>query len=128
MKITEEQIKELALKHAESVWGVYFDDIDEDTNDSRGNNSINDFIAGYNAAANQSKWIYVKDKLPELIEGKNYSENVIAEVEGYTEPQIMCYIYVEGGFAWARVYDGLNGDAEFDDNYTVIKWQPIPKI
>lgn len=68
---------------------------------------------------------------PPLIEGQNYSENVLAEVEGYTDLQVMCYIYVEGeegGFMWATCNKTLDGDAEFDDNYVVIKWQYIPKI
>lgn len=82
--------------------------------------------------ANQDKWIY--NRPPELIEGQNYSENVLAEVEGFTDLQVMCFCYnpsedeEECGFFWANCNKQLDGDAEFDDNYNVIKWQPIPKI
>jgi hypothetical protein len=39
---------EKALKHAQNVWGIYFDDIDEDCNSTRGENSQSDYLAGYN--------------------------------------------------------------------------------
>lgn len=82
--------------------------------------------------ANQDKWIY--NLPPELIEGQNYSENVLAVTEQHTDVQVMCFCYnpsedeEECGFFWANCNKQLDGDAEFDDNYNVIKWQPIPKI
>ena len=75
-------------------------------------------------------WIY-PPIYPEFIKGKNYSENVLAETGQHTDLQVMCWIYVEGdegGYAWANCYQQLDGDAQFDDQYTVIKWQPIPKV
>jgi lipopolysaccharide export LptBFGC system permease protein LptF len=39
---------EKALKHAQNVWGIYFDDIDEDCNSTKGENSQIDYLAGYN--------------------------------------------------------------------------------
>lgn len=80
--------------------------------------------------AERVRWNY-PPCYPPLIEGQNYSENVLAEVEGFIDLQVMCYIYVEGedgGFMWATCNKTLDGDAELDDNYTVIKWQYIPKI
>lgn len=43
-----DEVEVLAEEHANKVWGIYIDDIDEDCNDTRGNNSISDFKAGYN--------------------------------------------------------------------------------
>jgi len=37
-----------ALKHAQDVWGIYFDDIDEDCNSTRGEIAQSDYLAGYN--------------------------------------------------------------------------------
>jgi uncharacterized FlaG/YvyC family protein len=39
---------EKALKHAQNVWGIYFDEIDEDCNSTKGENSQSDYLAGYN--------------------------------------------------------------------------------
>ena len=50
-----------ALEHAKKVWGIYFDDIDEDCNQSRGEISQKDYIAGYEQG--------LKDlKAPEMLE------------------------------------------------------------
>lgn len=80
-------------------------------------------IADYEA----SKW---KTGYPDLIEGKHYSKNVLAEVEDFTDLQVMnAFVLRHEGekiMKWARVYDGLNGDGEFDDNYNVIRWTEIP--
>jgi len=35
-----------AEEHAKKVWGIYIDDIDEDCNSTRGENTIKDYIAG----------------------------------------------------------------------------------
>lgn len=42
--------EEKALAHAKKVWGIYFDDVDEDCNSSRGELSQKDYLAGYNQA------------------------------------------------------------------------------
>ena len=80
----------------------------------------------------QMKWIDASEKLPPLIEGEDYSENVLAMVEGYENIQVMClcWIFNEGeqsGYAWANCYGKIDGDAEFDDNYIVTHWIPLPE-
>lgn len=74
-------------------------------------------------------WISVEDRLPEMIAGKDYSENVIVWLDG--ERKIMNYALIPDDnnnlcYAWCMVYDGLDGDAEFDDNYYPTHWQPLP--
>ena len=77
----------------------------------------------------KSKW---KTGFPDLIEGKDFSDNVLAEVEGYTDPQVMCLCWIasendgESGYAWANCYGKIDGECEFDDNYNVIRWTEIP--
>ena len=81
----------------------------------------------------QCKW-FDGDKIqPEFIDSKDYSENVLAEVEGFTEIQVMSYALMKNSsnqpcYAWCNCYGDINGDAEFDDNYKVIRWTPIPKL
>lgn len=43
----EDAVEELAKIHANKVWGIYVNDVDEDSNDTRGGNSESDFKAGY---------------------------------------------------------------------------------
>jgi len=74
-------------------------------------------------------WISVEDRLPEMITGKDYSENVIVWLN--EERKIMNYALLPDDnnnlcYAWCMVYDGLDGDAEFDDNYYPTHWQPLP--
>ena len=76
----------------------------------------------------KSKW---KTGFPDLIEGKTYSRNVIAEVEGFTDLQIMCVFHITDDIdymAWDKGFDGLYGDCVFDDNYNVIRWTEIPTL
>ena len=77
----------------------------------------------------KDNWISVKDRLPEIKKGEDYSENVIAWLND--ENQIMCLSYIkddnnEWCTVWCMVYDGLYGDGEFDDNYQPTHWQPLP--
>lgn len=44
--MNKEYIKQAAEEHANKVWGIYVDDVDEDSNGTRGENSTSDFIAG----------------------------------------------------------------------------------
>ena len=77
----------------------------------------------------KSKW---KTGFPDLIEGKHYSKNVLAEVEGYTDLQVMCLCWIasendgESGYVWANCYGKIDGECEFDDNHNVIRWTEIP--
>lgn len=72
-------------------------------------------------------WIDATKQTPDLIEGKDYSENVLAVINGHLG--VACYCYIEGddgGFVWANCYNDLDGDAEFDDEYDVTWWMPKP--
>ena len=85
------------------------------------------YVGGYNEAM---RWIDPKDELPELLPGCDYSNNVLAQVEGFTETQVMCLLFIpddEGGwgYVWANCYGDINGEAEWDDDYVVIGWRPI---
>ena len=76
-----------------------------------------------------SGWISVEKELPKIIEGYDCSANVIAWING--ERKIMNYTFFKNEedkwcYAWCMVYDGLDGDAEFDDNYYPTHWQPLP--
>ena len=85
-----------------------------------------------------SEWISVKDKLPDFIDGKDYSENVLGVYIGYQEKQ---YVQVfnravveidEDGYQWswarlASCYGDLRqAECEWDDDYTVTHWMPLP--
>lgn len=76
------------------------------------------------------KWIDVNVATPDLIEGKDYSENVFAIVDG--ELKVMCYGYYHdsecGGFFWANCNGDIFGEAEWDDDYNVTAWMPLPKV
>lgn len=61
-----DEVEELAEKHAKSMWGVYYDDIDEDCNDTRGNNSINDYKHGYQRA--KETYSFTKEDMVEFTE------------------------------------------------------------
>lgn len=78
----------------------------------------------------KSKWVS-GDEFPDLLTHQGCSRNVIAEVEGCKELLVMCAFFLkedDGHIVWARVYDGLNGDGEHDDNYNVIRWTEIPTL
>ena len=83
--------------------------------------------------ANQSKWISVEDGTPEMLEGENYSKNVFAICKELHGLQVFCYCYNpsetdnERGFFWANCYQNIDGECEFDDNYTITHWQPLPE-
>ena len=67
-------------------------------------------------------WIDTNKELPPN------DQNVLAVQGGNVH--IMAYAtIVEDGVtyhAWAMVYGGLDGDPEWDDNYEVTHWMPIP--
>jgi len=86
------------------------------------------FIAGAEFA--NPKWIKCSDRLPEIIEGEAYSQNVLAIVDGYTNIQVMCLFWIDAqsGFVWCNCYGKIDGDGEFDDNYNVLMWMPLPQM
>jgi hypothetical protein len=57
---------EKALKHAQNVWGIYFDDIDEDCNSTKGENSQIDYLAGYNQCEQDNEKL--KQEHAEMVE------------------------------------------------------------
>jgi hypothetical protein len=81
---------------------------------------------------NESKWISVEDESPKFIEGKTYSENVFAickELEGI-QVFAFCRQYDDNGDVfngWANCYGKIDGDSEWDDNYTITHWKRISK-
>jgi hypothetical protein len=70
-----------------------------------------------------NNWISVDNKLPK------HENNVLAVLGG--EVCIMNYLsFKENGETykvWGYVYDGINGDGIFDDNYYPSHWMEIPK-
>ncbi|MFA5243670.1 MAG: DUF551 domain-containing protein [Pedobacter sp.] len=85
------------------------------------------FIKGAEFA--NPKWIKCSERLPEMIDGEDYSENVLAIVEGYTNIQVMCLMNISNeSIVWANCYGKIDGDAEFDDNYNVLMWMDLPKM
>jgi hypothetical protein len=78
-----------------------------------------------------SAWISVKDRKPEL-KGEfpdRSSDTVLAWIP--SGMILAKYLYIDEGdegkgYVWCQVYDGLDGDAEWDDNYEVSHWCPLP--
>jgi hypothetical protein len=69
-------------------------------------------------------WISVFDMTPEL------DKNVLAVCDGEVKIMALCEMRDDDGLlcdAWCMVYDGLDGDANFDDDYNVTHWMPIPE-
>lgn len=85
------------------------------------------------------EWISVKDRLPKYLEGKEYSANVLGLCKGYKDIYYIsifnvCIVdYTEDGhqYAWARLSqcfgDLRDADCEWDDDYEVTHWQPLPE-
>jgi Protein of unknown function (DUF551) len=69
-----------------------------------------------------SGFISVKDRLPET------EDNVLAILDGKV-CVMRCFPMVENDvtyWVWGRVYDGLDGDAIYDEDYYPTDWMPIP--
>ena len=68
-------------------------------------------------------WIDAEKQKPELIDGKDYSENVL----GWDGLHILVVSFSidSDGWHWANAYGDVWGDAEFDDDYDIKLWQPI---
>ena len=85
------------------------------------------YIKGYKQAISTTPtttWIQIKseDDLPKD------DKNVLAMIDG--EMKIMCLSdIIENGVSskvWCLVYDGLDGDGIYDDNYYPTHWMPLP--
>lgn len=90
---------------------------------------VNDIAELYSLSRNKEEWVSCEDRLPDLIAGKDYSENVFAIERG--ELRVMALVYINeddqtAGYIWANCYGDINGDAEMDDDYQVTHWQPLP--
>jgi len=75
-------------------------------------------------------WISVKKRLPELIEGKDYSENVFAWCNNQLMVMTLSYLPDDNGkwfFLWANCYGNIDGDSEVDDDYEVTHWAVIDR-
>ena len=74
--------------------------------------------------ASQSKWVSCAERLPD------HEHNVLAILDG--KVCVMNYFnFFENGESykvWGYVYDGIDGDGIFDDNYYPTKWQEIPTV
>ena len=85
------------------------------------------YIKGYKQAISTTPtttWIEIKgeDDLPKD------DKNVLAMIDG--EMKIMCLSdIIENGVSskvWCLVYDSLDGDGIYDDNYYPTHWMPLP--
>lgn len=71
-----EIIKQKALDHAQKVWGIYFDGIDEDCNQSRGEISQQDYIAGYEQCIDDTNYLKILESLKEIV--SDFSEEELS--------------------------------------------------
>ena len=74
-------------------------------------------------------WISVKDRLPDYIEGKDYSAIVFGFYDGGIG--VFCRFFDGDTWGWARAFyaarDLAKSECEFDDDYNVTHWMPLPK-
>jgi hypothetical protein len=74
-------------------------------------------------------WISVEDRLPDMIVGKDYSENVFAWCDNRLMVMGIAYLQDDNGnfsSVWCNCHGCIEGDAEFDDNYLPTHWMPLP--
>lgn len=77
------------------------------------------------------EWISVADGLPDFIEGKDITKNVLCVVKG--KVTLGQRYYVDGeGWLWACGVGYVFGDLatveiEADDDYNVTHWMPLPE-
>ena len=80
----------------------------------------------------ESRWISVADRTPEIIEGRQYSENVLVKCNG--QVMVMCFFFnndtqhPQKSFTyWSNCNNVIDGDCSFDSkNDFPTHWQPIP--
>lgn len=72
-----------------------------------------------------SEWISIKDELPELLAGEDYSENVLAS--NGKKLYVMALFHDADGWSWGNCYGFINGNAQMDDDYSnITHWMPLP--
>ena len=92
---------------------------------------VSAYEQGYSDAylAAQPQWIPVTEALPDMIEGKEYSENVLAIESNHTSPLVMslAMMWDDGKpyWCWGNNYGDIFGDSSADDEYEVTHWCPI---
>lgn len=91
------------------------------------------FLAGVKYAQEKNGWISTEVAIPPILSDDNHSGNVLAIVDGIEGTQVMCLVHAKDEndkwcYIWANAYGNLQGEAQFDDDYNVLKWQHIPKI
>ena len=77
------------------------------------------------------KWIPVEKRLPKLIEGKDYSENVLAVCNNELMVMQLCFLKNDDGnweYYWCNCYGNIEGDGKLDDDYTPTHWMPLPEL
>ena len=74
--------------------------------------------------SNTTTWIEIKseDDLPKD------DKNVLVIIEGQMQIMCLCSIIDNDVYSkvWCMVYDGLDGDGIYDDNYYPTHWMPLP--
>lgn len=79
-------------------------------------------LAIFDMYKDTSPWISVEERLPD------HENNVLVVLDG--KVCVMAYFsFKDGGKTykvWGYVYDGLDGDAIYDDDYEPTKWMEIP--
>lgn len=77
------------------------------------------------------KWIAVEERLPDLIEGKDYSENVLVACRNELMVMQRCFIKNDDDdwvYYWCNCYGNINGDGKLDDEYNPTHWMSLPEI
>jgi hypothetical protein len=83
------------------------------------------FQLGIQTERNKQRWISVKERLPEYIDEKDYSENVFTWNGKFIRVMARCYEY--DGWLWGDCMGDIYGDPEVDDDYSdVTHWMPLP--
>ncbi len=94
-----------------------------------------DFQAGaewaYRLLSDQGlRWVSVDERKPDTVGDTDWSLNVLAICDG--KLMVMSYGYIDGegeesGWVWANCYGDINGDSEWDGDYSPTHWMPLPQ-
>ncbi len=87
-----------------------------------------DLRYGLKGAPATGGWIDSNEYRPELIQGKDYSENVWGYDPEYEKILVVClFVESDGEWFWCNCYGEVFGDGKalLDDAYNIKYWQPI---